>query len=40
MRGADLGAAFFALKRAVSALENLPDGLNFLFPDDCVLFFP
>jgi hypothetical protein len=39
MYGADLGAAFFALKRTVSALENLPDGLNFLFPDDGVLFF-
>jgi hypothetical protein len=40
MRGADLSTAFFALKRTVCALENLPDGLNFLLPDDGVLFFP
>jgi hypothetical protein len=40
MGGVDLSAAFLTLKRAVGALENFPDGQNFLLPDDGVLFFP
>jgi hypothetical protein len=40
MRRGDLSTAFFTLKGTVGALENFPDGLNFLFPDDGVLFFP
>jgi hypothetical protein len=40
MRWADLSTAFFTLKRTVGALENFPDGLNFLLPDNGVLFFP